>query len=112
MRRALPALLLLAGCALPERPSALTALVGAREDQLVATLGVPNRTYELGGTSVLGYDLARFAGDPDARSPSVVPPGAPVVPACELTFFVREQGGFPVRSRRVESYAYAGPACR
>lgn len=112
MRRALPVLLLLAGCAAPDPSLEPAIFVGAREDQLIAAFGVPNRTYEIAGTSALGYGLERLVGDADAPFPAAVPPGNPVPSACELTFFVREYGGLPARSRRVENYGYAGRSCR
>ncbi|WP_376095534.1 hypothetical protein ACE7GA_03225 [Roseomonas sp. CCTCC AB2023176] len=111
MRHVLPALLLLAGCAQPgaHMPPFVQAFVGAREDQVIGTLGVPNRAYEVGTTSVLGFDIDRIAGDPDAAPRRAVPADAVLVPPCELTFTLRE---YEFRTRRVESYSYVGPGCR
>lgn len=119
MRRALSALilpgLLLGGCAAdplsaPDNEPYLSALVGAREDQVISTLGVPNRAYQVGALTVLGFDRVRVFGDPNAPRVQTVPADAVLVPACELTFFVR--GGYVPPSRRVVSYAYTGPDCR
>ena len=114
MRRVLPALLLLAGCAdplsAPYSEPYLSALVGSREDQVISTLGVPNRAYQVGTLTVLGFDRARVFGDPNAPRVLTVPADAPLTPACEVTFLI--QGGFVPPSRRVVSYSYTGPDCR
>jgi hypothetical protein len=77
MRLALPLMLLLGGCAVPDASRGPAALVGAREDQLIGALGVPNRTYEIAGTTALGYDLGRLLGDPTRRGRASSRPAAP-----------------------------------
>jgi hypothetical protein len=57
MRRLLP-LLLLAACADQAPTPALTAWVGAREADLVAARGVPNRVFDVEGRRFLAYDEA------------------------------------------------------
>lgn len=54
--------ILLAGCAnqLAIRQAQLAPLVGRSEGDLVAQMGVPNRTYETGGVKYLAYDDGRM----------------------------------------------------
>ena len=103
-----------AGCAVgPPLEERLRAFVGRSEGDLVATLGVPERTYEAEGRKFLtfedqrsyivagpsvypGYGYSRFG-------PYFSPPGY-VVRTCEITFAVR--GG------RVESFTFRGDGCR
>jgi hypothetical protein len=66
---ALAAMLALAGCVYPnpQHVSAMNALVGKSETDLVHTLGVPSRTYETGGHKFLAYSrskLETIPGDP------------------------------------------------
>ena len=85
--------------------------VGRSEGDLVAALGVPERTYEVEGRKFLTFEDKRsfiVAGDPflyrySRFGPYFAPPGY-IVRTCEITFAVR-QG-------RVESFTYRGDGCR
>ncbi len=63
MRCALPLVLigLLSGCAdqLAARQALLARLVGQPEAELVQQMGVPTRSYDVGGTKYLAYDERR-----------------------------------------------------
>ncbi len=113
-----PLALAAAGCATgPTLEQRLLPFVGRSEGDLVAALGVPERTYEVEGRKFLtfedrrsyivagsypplypGYGYGRFG-----YGPLFTPPGY-VVRTCEITFAVR--GG------RVESFSFRGDGCR
>ena len=107
--------LLLAGCATgPTLEQRMLPFVGRGEGDLVAALGVPERTYEVEGRKFLTFEERRsyvVAGYPSLYpgygygrfGPSFSPPGY-IVRTCETTFAVR--GG------RVESFTYRGDGCR
>lgn len=103
-----------AGCAAgPTLEQRLLPFIGRSEGDLVAALGVPERTYEVEGRKFLTFEEQRsyvVAGAPypyyghfGRFGPSFSPPGY-IVRSCEITFAVR-QG-------RVESYTYRGDGCR
>ena len=116
MRRPLLAclcLLLLCGCAnlLAQRQAFLNKFVGRPEQELVPQLGVPDRTYETGGTRYLAYDESRVD----------ILPGMPPGP---LWYYGWYGGGFPpqvvtlqcettfaVVDGVVKSYTLRGNAC-
>jgi len=57
----------LCSCAFPTREAfdaQMAAFIGRPEAELVATLGVPNRTYEVGGLRFLEYERRRIIGTP------------------------------------------------
>jgi hypothetical protein len=62
------ALLSLGACAYPNpaHVSAMNALVGKTEPELVRTLGVPSRTYDTGGHRFLAYSRSRLDTLPGA----------------------------------------------
>ncbi|HUZ65508.1 MAG TPA: hypothetical protein VMU82_17525 [Acetobacteraceae bacterium] len=117
MRRAAFILLLLAGCTFRPVPSLSTRMsvyIGDTETQLVQGLGVPTRSYAVGGRKFLAYDdrhLDVIPGDPGfgpwgppfgfgwygGFPPQVVETG------CETTFEVK-QG-------HVVSFSLRGNAC-
>jgi hypothetical protein len=112
--RWLPALLLLAGCAAgPGIEARLAPFVGRTEAELVAGLGVPNRTYDVEGLRFLQYEERRqvlhqldpYWGRPYGRF-APLPLAAPVLltRSCDVTFTLR-QG-------RVEGFAIRGDDCR
>ena len=117
MRRWVPlcSLALVAGCATgPPLEQRLLPFVGRSEGDLVATLGVPERTYEVEGRKFLTFEDRRsfiVAGDPflyrgygyGRFRPYFAPPGY-IVRTCEITFALR--GG------RVESFTFRGDGCR
>lgn len=88
---------LLAGCAdrLAERQAELNAFVGRPETELLARMGVPNRTYETDGLKYLAYTESRVDIVPSLAQP-VGPPawvwGQPPPRAvnlvCETTFTI------------------------
>lgn len=112
-----------AGCATePPLEQRLLPFVGQSEGDLVAALGVPERTYEVEGRKFLtfedqrsyitagypllypgiggyGYGYGRRLG----YGPFFAPPGY-IVRSCEITFALREG--------RVESYSFRGDGCR
>ncbi len=102
-----------AGCAIgPTLEQRLLPFVGRSEGELVAALGVPERTYEVEGRKFLTFEDKRsyiVAVDPFVYrgycrfGPYFAPPGY-IVRTCETTFAVR--GG------RVESFTYRGDGCR
>ena len=104
-----------AGCATgPTLDQRLLPFVGRSEGDLVAALGVPERTYEVEGRKFLTFEETRsyvVAGSPafypgygyGRFGPYLSPPGY-IVRTCEITFAVR-QG-------RVESFTYRGDGCR
>ena len=104
-----------AGCATgPTLDQRLLPFVGRGEAELVAALGVPERTYEVEGRKFLTFEETRsyvVAGSPafypgfgySRFGPYFSPPGY-IVRTCEITFAVR-QG-------RVESFTYRGDGCR
>ena len=104
-----------AGCATgPTLEQRMLPFVGRGEGDLVAALGVPERTYEVEGRKFLTFEERRsyvVAGYPSLYpgygygrfGPSFSPPGY-IVRTCETTFAVR--GG------RVESFTYRGDGCR
>ena len=107
-----------AGCATgPTLEQRLLPFVGRSEGELVAALGVLERTYEVEGRKFLtfedrrsyivagsyplsypGYGYGRFG-----YGPVFTPPGY-IVRTCEITFAVR--GG------RAESFTFRGDGCR
>ena len=107
--------LAVAGCATgPTLEQRLLPFVGRSESELVATLGVPERTYEVEWRKFLTFEDQRsyiVAGPYPlypaygrfGYGPVFTPPGY-VVRTCEITFAVR--GG------RVESFTYRGDGCR
>jgi hypothetical protein len=115
-RASLCSLAAAAGCATgPTLEQRLLPFVGRGEAELVAALGVPERTYEVGGRKFLTFEDKRsyvVAGYPSmypygygrfGYGPFFSPPGY-IVRTCEITFAVR--GG------RVESFNYRGDGCR
>ncbi len=102
-----------AGCATgPTLEQRLLPFVGRSEGDLVASLGVPERTYEVEGRKFLTFEDRRsfiVAGDPflyrgySRFGPYFSPPGY-IARTCEITFAVR--GG------RVESFSFRGDGCR
>ena len=102
-----------AGCATgPTLDQKLLPFVGRSEGDLVAALGVPERTYEVEGRKFLTFEDRRsyiVAGDPflyrgyTRFGPYFSPPGY-IVRTCEITFAVR--GG------RVESISFRGDGCQ
>ncbi len=104
-----------AGCAAgPTLEQRLLPFVGRSEGDLVAALGVPERTYEVEGRKFLTFEDRRsyiVAGSFPLYSgygrfgygPVFTPPGY-VVRTCEITFVVR--GG------RAESFTFRGDGCR
>lgn len=102
----------LAGCARgPTLEQRMAPLIGRSEGDLVAALGVPERTYEADNRKFLTFEERRsyiIAGDPllyrgYARyGPYFSPPGY-VVRTCEITFILR--GG------RAESFSTRGDGC-
>ncbi len=102
-----------AGCATgPTLDQRLLPFVGRGEAELVAALGVPERTYEVEGRKFLTFEDRRsyiVAGDPflyprySRFGPYFAPPGY-IVRTCEITFAVR-QG-------RAEGFTYRGDGCR
>ena len=103
-----------AGCATgPTLEQRLSPFVGRSEGDLVAALGVPERTYEVEGRKFLTFEDRRsyiVAGDPflyrggySRFGPIFAPPGY-IVRTCEITFAVR--GG------RAESFTFRGDGCR
>jgi hypothetical protein len=109
-----------AGCAVgPPLEQRLLPFIGQSEGNLVAVLGVPERTYEVEGRKFLTFEDRRsyiVAGDPFlyrgysygygrrfGYGPYFAPPGY-VVRTCEITFALR--GG------RVESFSFRGDGCR
>lgn len=108
----------LAGCATgPTFEQRMATFVGRSEADLVATLGVPVRTYETGGRRFLQFEqraTVLVPGDPwgfgpwgfgppwGYRRPWAVPPSYAVV-GCDLTFALREG--------RVESFTARGQGC-
>jgi hypothetical protein len=108
-------LLALAACAQePPLETRLQPFVGQSEAALVGALGVPNSTYETGGTRFLQYEersTTVYPGDPYPYwgpyrrfgGPIYSPPLV-VMRECAITFAVR-QG-------RVESFTFRGNGCR
>ena len=102
-----------AGCAIPPPlEQRLSPFVGRSEGDLVAALGVPERTYEVEGRKFLTFEDRRsyVVAGPSVPAygygrfgPYFAPPGY-IVRTCEITFAVR--GG------RVESFNYRGDGCR
>jgi hypothetical protein len=103
-----------AGCATgPTLEQRLQPFVGRGEADLVAALGVPERTYEVEGRKFLTFEDRRsylVAGYPSFPAygysrfgPYFAPPGY-IVRTCEITFAVR--GG------RAESFTFRGDGCR
>jgi hypothetical protein len=102
-----------AGCATgPTLEQRLLPFVGRSEGDLVAALGVPERTYEVEGRKFLTFEDRRsfiVAGDPflyrgySRFGPYFAPPGY-IVRTCEITFAVR--GG------QAESFTFRGDGCR
>ena len=102
-----------AGCATgPTLEQRLSPFVGRSEGDLVAELGVPERTYEVEGRKFLTFEERRsyiVAGDPylyrgySRFGPYFSPPGY-VTRACDITFTLR--GG------RAESFSTRGDGCR
>lgn len=120
MRAALIAVtvLLVAGCAneLAEREAFLNTLVGHSEDDLVRTIGVPSRTFEVNGHRFLAYTESRVDVIPGSPGPGPWGWGwgwgggygagfLPVVVnrVCETTFEIFEG--------KVASYTLRGNAC-
>lgn len=107
--------LVASGCATgPTLEQRLLPLVGKSEGELVAALGVPERTYEVEGRKFLQYEERRSYLMPDPYWPRpwghgrrfgpVWSPGPYyVVRACDITFTLR--GG------RVESFVTRGDGC-
>lgn len=104
--------LVLAACAQgPTLEQRLATFIGQREGDLVASLGVPTRTYEADGRRFLQFEQQRLVvipGDPwnygwyGMRRPWAVPSTyAPV--RCDITFILREG--------RVESFSARGDGC-
>ena len=106
-----------AGCATgPTLDQRLLPFVGRGEAELVAALGVPERTYEVEGRKFLtfeerrsylvaggyplypGYGFGRFGYGPVFTPPSYI------VRTCEITFTLREG--------RVETFTFRGDGCR
>ena len=101
-----------AGCATgPTLEQRLLPFVGRSEGDLVAVLGVPERTYEVEGRKFLTFEERRsyiVAGDPllyrgYRYGPYFSPPGY-IVRVCEITFTLR--GG------RAEGFSARGDGCR
>jgi len=113
MRRMILALpLLLAACAQgPTLSQQLSTFVGQNELQLVSSLGVPNRTYEVGGMQFLQYNqrsTIMMPGDPWGYGyygfgRPWATPSSYVVVQCDITF--------ALRSGRVESFTMRGDGC-
>ncbi|WP_270938067.1 YdgH/BhsA/McbA family protein [Falsiroseomonas oryzae] len=68
MRRILPLLCFLAACADTPQPPPPAAWIGRSEADLVASLGVPSRSYEVEGRRFVAYDTPVAA-----PGPAVVP---------------------------------------
>ena len=111
---AVAAVAAVAGCATgPTLEQRLQPLVGRSEGDLVAALGVPDRTYEADDRRFLTFLDQRsyiMAGEPflDYRSygrygPYFAPPYY-VNRVCEITF--------TVRAGRTDGYSLRGGACR
>ncbi len=109
-----PLALAAAGCATgPTLEQRLLPFVGRGEGDLVAALGVPERTYEVEGRKFLTFEEQRsyivagaynpYLGYYGRFGPTFTPPGY-VTRTCEITFAVR-QG-------RVESFTHRGDGCR
>jgi hypothetical protein len=108
-----PLLAAATGCATgPTLDQRLLPFVGRSEGDLVAALGVPDRTYEVEGRKFLTFEDRRsyivagtfYPGYAYSRfGPYLSPPGY-IVRTCEITFAAR-QG-------RVESFTYRGDGCR
>ena len=117
MRRVLLLALPLAACAQgPTLQEQLQAHVGKSELDLVTTLGVPVRTYEVEGRRFLQYEQRRsvlyqepglqrpFYGGPWGPRWGYVPGPAVVgVVGCDITFELREG--------RVQGFSYRGQGC-
>ena len=116
MRRLIGACLLAvgaAGCATgPTLEQRLLPFIGQAEGDVVAALGVPERTYEADNRKFLTFEERRsyiVAGDPllyrgySRFGPVFTPPGY-IVRTCEITFTLR-QG-------RAESFTFRGDGCR
>jgi hypothetical protein len=111
---AIPALL--AACATgPTLEQRLSTFVGRSEGDLVAALGVPNRTYEVEGRRFLQFEQRRsiavsqpgfdrpFFGPYGYRYGYVPAPPAYAVVGCDITF--------ALRGSRVESFNFRGEGC-
>lgn len=110
-------LVLLAACAQgPTLEQRLSTLIGRSEGDLVAELGVPNRTYEVEGRRFLQFEQRRTVAvsQPGFDRPFFTPYGyrwsyVPAPPAyavvgCDVTF--------ALRNGRVESFNFRGEGCR
>lgn len=112
--------LAIAGCAVgPPLEQRLLPFVGQTEGDLVAALGVPERTYEADGRKFLTFEdrrsyivagaaplyggYGRFGYGGLGYGPFFSPPGY-VVRTCEITF--------AVRNGRAESFSFRGDGCR
>jgi len=106
-------LLLLCGCVstVARRQAVLNQFVGHPEQDVVQQFGVPNRTYETGGTRYLAYDESRVD----------ILPGTPPGPWWYYGWY---GGGFPpqvvnltcettfaIAGGAVKSYTLRGNAC-
>lgn len=118
---ALGAALAVAGCAVgPPLEQRLLPFIGQTEGDLVAVLGVPERTYEADGRKFLTFEDKRsyiVAGSPYlgrgygrygygyglGYGPFFSPPGY-IVRFCEITFAFRDG--------RAESFSFRGDGCR
>jgi hypothetical protein len=118
MKHAFPiaALTLLGACAQgPTLEQRLSTFIGRSEGDLVASLGVPNRTYDVEGRRFLQFEQRRtvaisqpgfdrpFFGPYGYRFGYVPAPPAYAVVGCDLTFALRDG--------RVESFNARGEGC-
>ncbi|WP_149539820.1 hypothetical protein [Siccirubricoccus phaeus] len=119
MKRLLLLLPLLAGCARePPLEARLAPLVGQPESALLASQGVPTRSYESEGKKYLQYEWRRtqlwpsdpyyypYWGGRYGRFGPLLPPAGPmlVTRGCDVIFTL--QGG------KVESFGVRGDDCR
>ncbi len=116
MRRVVLAVVLvvLTGCVIgPSRQEVLSQFIGADEATLVASMGVPNRTYTVGDVKFLAYVQQRTEVVQTAPSPtwgwgwgpgwySPFPPQV-ITWGCETTF--------QIYRGRVASFTLRGNAC-
>jgi hypothetical protein len=105
---------LLAGCAIePPLETRLQPFVGQSEAALVASLGVPNSTYETEGLRFLQYEdrtSTIYPGDPywgrpyGRFGPVLSPAPLIITRTCSITFTLR-QG-------QVTAFSFRGNGCR
>ncbi|WP_207539177.1 hypothetical protein [Sabulicella rubraurantiaca] len=88
MRRPLLALLLLAGCAGPSFQDTLAGMIGLPEAEMVARLGVPQRTAEVQGRRFATYETTRDELVPAGPYLWRFPVDAVRRTHCEVTFEV------------------------